>query len=279
MPEIQVSPLVLAPGLAMIAVALIYIFGWKITERPPWSFFLWGMVAVIIAVIIRTILRVTTEGLVIDLATGNLADTISIPLVAAYFALVAGLAEVAGMLLITRFTRVGRASWERAIAFGIGFGALWTLILALFNLWTPLRALLWPQLTDARTLFTLQMVVGNFWSWFGPIMVERIAAIAINAVTAVLLIYGYRKLAWQYLALAILYAILAAGPTAADEVGFIANEAGNWIAKGILGAIAVGGLAAAIFLQSRYEELEEEEEESAVEDIHSDDDSFPKPAF
>ncbi|MCL5026472.1 MAG: YhfC family intramembrane metalloprotease, partial [Chloroflexi bacterium] len=210
MPEIEVSPILLVPGLSMILLALVFVLGWKITERPPWSFFLWGALALIISFIIRTIIEVFGTVPLFQALTG-LPETPANLLYLLYLAMLVSVFDTGLMLLFVRVSGVGRANWQQAVAYGIGFGAIWSLILGISGAFTALRAIVSPELTPVDQLLQMQSLADNFWLAFPPQFVERIGAIVGNITAAALIIYAYRSGAWRYFWAALVYATLVEG--------------------------------------------------------------------
>ncbi len=257
MPGLELNPVILVPGAVMIILALAFVIGWKISERPPWSLFLWGALAMFVSFILRTLVEVFATNLVFQGLT-SLPESVGRPAYLFYVAFLGAALDVGIMLLIIRLTGARRANWAGAVAFGIGFGAFWTFILGISGAFSNLRALLSPDLVGIEELFQMQAFIENFWLAFPPQVVERLAAIVGNITAAVLIVYALRARAWRYFWAALVYATLVSGaPIWVMQVMGSADIISLWVTVAVMAVLAIVGLVAVVWLRPMYQERDE----------------------
>lgn len=290
MPEIELSPILLVPGLTMILLSLIFVIGWRITERPPWLMFFWGALALVVSFLFLTLPEeVFGRGLLLRFLGGlpENAATISFFF---YVALTVSLFECGVILLVARLSPAGRANWQKAVAFGIGMGAAGVFATGIIRTFTTLRDILSPELVPVDEVFSLQQIQSNFWMVYPPQMLEQIAGLVGAITAAVLVIYAYRAGAWLYLLAGIVYAMLVAGvPAWTFQILGNFDVTSLWIVMAAMAVLAIIGLLATALLRDRYQEIKEAteveetpdeeapaDEPSSVEEIHSSDEPTAK---
>jgi hypothetical protein len=112
------------------------------------------------------------------------------------------LTEVLIVWLVMLYTRLGRVDWNRALAFGIGFGAVEALVTGLGSLASVSAIILTPQSAPPAALAQLVMLNNPLFA-VAPI-VERFFTIWIQIFCNVLIFFGVAKLQsrWFWLAFA-----------------------------------------------------------------------------
>ena len=117
-----------------------------------------------------------------------------------YVGALTGIFEVAPVWLLLRFTRFGQAAWPRALAFGIGFGAVEALLLGLGSLANVLTILVAPELAPSSLSASVTgvqgLVNGLAAGW------ERFFTVLVHLVANVLLFYGVLRRQWRWFWLA-----------------------------------------------------------------------------
>ncbi len=105
-----------------------------------------------------------------------------------YVGALTGVTEVLLTWLLLRYTRLGRVTWAKALAFGVGFGAFEALYLGFQQLASIITALSSPQSITEAALNNLQLL-GNPLYGLAPVA-DRLGAILAHILCNVLLFYG-----------------------------------------------------------------------------------------
>ncbi len=116
-----------------------------------------------------------------------------------YVGLLTGVFEVGVVWLVMRYTRLGRVTWEQALAFGIGFGSVEALLLGFGGLGAALAALISPAQLPLGPAELAQM--NDVWYQLAPIA-ERFFAVLVHVLSNALIFYAVatRKPGWFWLA-------------------------------------------------------------------------------
>lgn len=251
----RLGPFVLLPGLGMIAAGLAFVayaarkrlLGWRYLGLGA---LFWALtVAVKFAVAIPfnpplfQALGVSHERL---FTPGNLVACL-------YIGALTGIFEVGLVWFVLSRVRWGRATWNQALVFGIGFGVVEALLLGLAGLGSALAALLGP---DTLLISVLGGLANNTTLGMGlaPV-VERLAVIFAHIFACVLIFYAIasREARWGWLA--ILY------KTALDAVaGFAAfwgmlTPLKTWTLEAIILIFGLLGLWGTWRIARRYPRL------------------------
>ncbi len=126
------SPLYLLTGIGMIAVAVISVGFWKRGRAVSWTALGLGALAWVVSVALKVAWAVPLEP--------NGSGTASTPRYrdgplarcSGYISVCSrGSSEGGITFLFVKRTRLRRASWDEAVAFGVGFGAVEALLLGL----------------------------------------------------------------------------------------------------------------------------------------------------
>jgi uncharacterized membrane protein YhfC len=219
----SISPLVLLPGIGMILVALVFI-GYALSRRLGFRYLVFGGIAWIVAVALKFAWALPLNTPIYQALTGGLPAALGQFIFYIYVGSLTGVFEVALVWLFLRYTRFGKVSWEKALAFGIGFGALEALLLGLSSLSSSLAALLAPDQFPPEALAQLALA-NNALIGLAPI-VERAATILVHTFSNVLLFYAVQTRQARWFWTAFLY------KTALDSVAAFAQFWGvNTIAR------------------------------------------------
>jgi uncharacterized membrane protein YhfC len=202
--EIQVatvSPLALLAGLGMVAVAVGFV-GYALVRRLGRGYLALGALAWAVTVALKFAWAIPTNPPVQRALFGALPEGLASLLFYAYVGLLTGVFEVALVWLVMRYTRLGRVRWERALSFGIGFGAIEALLLGANSLLPVVTALVAPTLYPPELQAQLALL-NNVLFGFAPV-VERLAVVMVHILCSVLIFYGVARSEsrWFWLALA-----------------------------------------------------------------------------
>jgi uncharacterized membrane protein YhfC len=184
---------VLVPGMGMILVAIGFVV-YSLRNGGTWRYIGLGGLAWVIAVAIKFAIAIPINPIVFR-ALGvyeqtNLGAFTNI-IAYIYVGLLTGLTEVLLMWLFIRYTRFGQVSWGKALAFGVGVGALEAFLLGLVSLLQSTVAILTPGSLPPSSLAIL-LQTGNFVYGFGPIS-ERIFTTLCHILACVLMFYAVNK--------------------------------------------------------------------------------------
>jgi uncharacterized membrane protein YhfC len=181
------SAAVLLPGSGMILVALVFI-GYALVRRLGLGYLALGGLAWLVAVVLKFLWAIPFNGPIFQILTSRLPEPLGSILFYIYVGALTGVFEVALVWLVLRYTRLARVPYKKALAFGIGFGALEALLLGLSSLGSALVGLLAPDQLPPATLAQLALA-NNALYGLAPI-VERIATIFVHIFANLLLFYG-----------------------------------------------------------------------------------------
>jgi uncharacterized membrane protein YhfC len=147
----MISPVALLGGAGMILVALGFI-AYAAWRHLGWAYLGLGALAWVVTVAIKFALAIPLNPEIFAALTGALPGGIGLGLFDLYVGLLTGLTEVLMVWLVMRYTRLGRVDWNRALVFGIGFGAIEALLLGLGSFATMLTAIIAPQVIPASAM-------------------------------------------------------------------------------------------------------------------------------
>ena len=253
---IKLGPGILLPGAGMILVSLAFVVYAVRRRVMDWRYLglgalFWALTvfvkftfAIPVNPIVYRVLGVTHENL---FSLGNL-------IVYLYIGALTGIFEAGLAYLILRKIRWGKATWDQALVFGIGFGVIEALLIGLTGLISALIGITSP---DALPISTLGSLAHNATLVMGLTPVaERLFVIFAHIFACVLIFYaiasGETKWAWY----AILYKTLLDTPAAFANFWGVANSAGKmWTIETVLAVIGLIGLLGTIRIARRYQQL------------------------
>lgn len=193
------SPIVLLGGSGMILVALGF-FAYALMRRLGWKYLVFGALMWLGTVAVKVALAIPLNPIVYRALTGDTKEGIGVLGFDLYVGALTGLTEVLIVFLVLYFSRWGKVEWQRALAFGIGFGAFEALLLGLTSLMTTMTVLFALQTLPPPIIHQLQVADNVFYS-LAPI-VERVCAIWVHIFSNMLLFYAVRvkQVRWFWLA-------------------------------------------------------------------------------
>jgi uncharacterized membrane protein YhfC len=198
----DLTPLVLVPGIGMMLVGLGFvIFAWR--RRLGFGYVAWGALAWVIAVAFKFAWAIPLNPGLYAALTSALPAPLGLLIFEVYVGLLTGIFEVALVWLVLSRIRLGHASWESALAFGIGFGALEAILLGASSLASGLTALGAPEQIPASV--AAQMVLANNLLYGIAPILERAATIYIHVLSAGLIFYAIATNQRRFVLVAVVY--------------------------------------------------------------------------
>lgn len=234
----------------MIAVALGFLL-YAAVRRLGWGYLGLGALAWIITVAVKFLWALPVNPRLYPAIAQALPGAVGAGLFDLYIGLLTGFTEVAIVWLVMRYTRLGRVPWQRALAFGIGFGAIESLLLGLGSLASVLAALLAPQAVPAQALAQLA-VMNNIMYGIAPI-VERFFTVWVHIFCSVLIFFAVAKMEarWFWLAFGC-KSLLDAVAGYAQTSGILGSVEGIWAIEGIVVLFGIAGWLGVRWLERHY---------------------------
>jgi uncharacterized membrane protein YhfC len=244
-----VSSRALLGGAGMIAVAVGFVI-YATLRKLGWSYLGLGALAWVVTVILKFAWTIPINSVVYNGLYDALPEVIAAPLFYLYVGALTGVFEVGIVWLVMRYTRLGQVSWDRALAFGIGFGAVEALLLGLISLGTVLAALVVPSVFPLEALEQVSRL-NNVLYGLAPIL-ERFSIVLVHILANVLIFYAIaqRKPKWFWLAL-IYKTGLDAVATFAQFWG-LETLAKIWILEAVVALWGIVGWLGIRWVQQRY---------------------------
>lgn len=250
---LKLGPAVLLPGAGMILVALAFVIYAVVRRQLSWRYLLLGALFWILTVAVKFAFAIPVNPLVYQLLNLSYENIYSPGNLVAYVYVgsLTGIFEAGLAWLILRKVRWGRATWNQALIFGIGFGAVEALLLGVLGLISASAGLLAPEALPVYTLGALAHNT-NLLMASAPIA-ERLSVIFAHIFACVLIFYaiasGEAKWAW----LSILYKTLLDTPAAFAAFWGINNDLQKlWTIEAVVAIFGLIGLLGTIWLARRY---------------------------
>ncbi len=187
-----INPFLMLAGIGMMAVAAIAVAYWK--RRSSWKWFSYGALVWIAAIAVKLAMDMTitqpVENGILDLY--GMAAVIAFASV--YVGLRTGFFESGFTYLFAKKRakkNKAKITFNDAVAFGIGFGALEAFLLGLMSFLNILAIYLYPALLDPLGAVQKDMVISALSQStlvVIPAIIERVAVVFIHAFAAVLAI-------------------------------------------------------------------------------------------
>jgi uncharacterized membrane protein YhfC len=236
----------LVSGVGMLAVGVGAVAWWRRRAQAGIWFGL-GALAWAASVALKLGWAIPTHKLVEDALTRLFGPTLAAPIFWIYIGALTGLFECGFTRFLVSRTRLVRADWRQAIAFGIGFGAIEAALLGLV-------VIIWVLVTPAALQSSALQAARGGAAWLLLPIVERVIAIAIHVYSSVLVLHavraGQRRCFW----LAFAYKSAVDAIAAAAVLGWKAPDspARHLALEAIMAGFAVGALVGLSRLKRRY---------------------------
>jgi uncharacterized membrane protein YhfC len=244
-----VSPRALLGGSGMIVVAIGFVI-YAALRKLGWRYLGLGALAWVVTVVLKFAWAVPVNPPVYKGLYDALPEAVAGPLFYLYVGALTGVFEVGLVWLVMRYTRLGRVSWKRALAFGIGFGAVEAFLLGLSSLGTVLAALVVPSVFPLEALEQISHL-NNVLYGLAPIL-ERFFTVLVHALSNVLIFYAVaqRKPRWFWLAL--IYKTGIDAVAAFAQVWGLETLAKIWTIEAIVALWGIIGWLGIRWVQQRY---------------------------
>jgi uncharacterized membrane protein YhfC len=191
------NPLYLLQGVCMSAVGLFAVLYWKRRNQVPATFFLWGGLSWLIAIVLKSIASAPMPQIMDrlrDLAPPNISE----PSLWLFIGLLTGVFECGTTLvMVCRTQRIRSADWRKALAFGLGFGAAEAIILGVYSFVIVLLIIVIPDQLPPELLDLADPSKESIWAIPVPI-VERAIVILLHTFSSLLIIFAVQKKEWRW---------------------------------------------------------------------------------
>ena len=249
---IKLGPVILVPGIGMILVSLAFVVYAARRRWLVWSFLGLGALFWVLTVVAKFAFAIPVNPVIFKVLGVTQDDLFSPGNLIAYLYIGAltGIFEVGLAYIILRKSRWGKATWEQALVFGIGFGVIEALLLGIIGSISALSGLLAP---DALPFPTLGSLANNSTLLMGlaPV-VERLVVIFAHIFSCVLIFHaiasGETKWAW----IAILYKTLLDAPAGFAAYWGVGTLEKIWTIEAIIAVFGLIGLWGTIQIARRY---------------------------
>jgi len=234
----SVSPVAFLQGIGMILVAGGFIT-YAAIKRLGWGYLLFGAAAWVITVALKFAWAIAFNGPIYNAIIATFPNFFGDLLSYLYVGSLTGFTEVLITWLVLRYTKLGRVSWKKVLAFGIGFGAVEALLLGFSPLASVIAAIASPGALPLQTLEMIAQLNNPLWSLIGPF--ERFFTVWIHIFCNVLLFYGVATRKPGYFWAAFAYkTVLDAVAGYAQLEGITSSLTAIWIIEAIVAVM--GGL-------------------------------------
>jgi len=197
----EISPLVLLPGIGMLLVALGFVI-YVAVRKLGWRYLGLGALGWVITVALKFAWAIPFNSPVYEALKGSLPEAVANAVFYIYVGALTGVFEVGIVWLVLRYTKLGNVAWERAQAFGFGFGGIEAALLGLNALVGAATVLIAPAALPLGALEQVALANNPIYG-LAPIW-ERFFTVLVHLFSNVLLFYGARKREsrWFWLAFA-----------------------------------------------------------------------------
>jgi uncharacterized membrane protein YhfC len=211
---------------------------WVVTVVVKFAF------AVPVNPVVFRVLGVTRDAL---FSPGNLLTYL-------YIGALTGIFEAGLAYLILRKSRWGKATWEQALAFGIGFGVIEALLLGFAGLFSAMIGITSPDMLPIPSLGSMAnnsaLIVG-----LAPV-IERLSVIFAHILACVLIFHAIASSEVKWAWLAVFYKTLLDTP-AGFAVFWGTGTAGKlWTIEAAIAIFGLIGLWGTIQIARRYPQLQ-----------------------
>jgi uncharacterized membrane protein YhfC len=249
---IQLGPSILLPGLGMILVSLAFVIYAASRKILGWKHLGMGALFWVLTVAVKFIVAIPVNPLLFRML-GVSYETIFSPANLIYYLYIGALTGIfeAGLAwLILSRTRWGKANWNQALVFGIGFGVIEAFLLGGMGMASALVGMFSP---DALPISALGGLANNatLSMALAPVC-ERLFVIFAHIFACVLIFHainsGEAKWGW----LAVLYKTLLDAPAGFAAFWGVGTTAKLWTIEGIIAIFGLIGLWGTIWIARRY---------------------------
>jgi uncharacterized membrane protein YhfC len=248
-----VSPFVLLSGIGMILVGAGYVI-YAAARRLGWGYLGLGAGVWIATVVLKFVWAVPANPPIYAALTGALPEAAATVVFSIYVGALTGIFEVLGTWLLLRYTKLGRVPWGRALAFGIGFGAIEALLLGANSVIGVVTAIISPSALSLEALeqiarqTTVLYIAAPVW--------ERFFTVLIHIFANVCLFYGIVRGQARWLWVPFVFKSAIDAVAAWAQFGLLSTIGGLWIVEGIVAAFGLAGWLGTRWIGAHYPEVE-----------------------
>ena len=249
---IKLGPGILLPGAGMVLVALAFVLYAARRRWLGWRYLGLGVVFWVLTVLLKFAFAIPINPVVFRVLGVSQENLFSPGNLTAYFYIGAltGIFEAGLAYLILRKIRWGNATWNQALAFGMGFGVIEALLLGFANLFSSVVGLTSPTVLPVASLGSLAHNA-TFSMGLAPV-IERLSVIFAHIFACVLIFYsiagGEAKWTW----LAVLYKTLLDTPAGFAAFWGVGTAGKLWTIEAIVAIFGLIGLWGTIQIARRY---------------------------
>jgi len=180
-------------GLGMIIVGIFSIL-WSLNYGSKLSLILIGFLAWIVSVGLKFAWSIPTNKKIINYLEKKFSSKLSGPITWAYIGSLTGIFECGISLLFVLFIpSLLNANWQGIIGFGIGFGAIESIILGLISLTSNLYFLIKPSAAPKEVKKLWKKYRKYSFAAISTPIVERAATIPIHVFTIILIVLAVQQ--------------------------------------------------------------------------------------
>jgi uncharacterized membrane protein YhfC len=255
-PTDDITPVVLLPGTGMMLVAIGYVI-YAAVRRLGWGYLALGALGWAVTVGLKFAWSVPVNTPVYDALTGSLPEAVANGIFYVYVGALTGVFEVTVVWVVLRYTRLSHVPWERALAFGLGFGALEALLLGAASLLSAVMAIVAPASLPQASLEQIALA-NNVLYGLAPVW-ERLFTVLVHLFANVLLFYGARRREARWFWLAFVYKSGIDAVAAFAQFWGVGTVGRIWTIEPIVGLWGLAGWLGTRAMSDRYRLLGESE--------------------
>jgi uncharacterized membrane protein YhfC len=209
---VQPTPLLLSSGIGMMIIGLLPIVYWRRTHGVAWKVFGIGGIAWLSAILLKVVLDITISPFLVG-AVGTTSSLASAAAIGIYVGLRTGIFENGFTFIWARRMQLRNASFDEALAFGLGFAGVEAVALGLNSFLSIMAILTNPGLLDSlspalQQAYSAQFALGP--ALIGPPLIERASTLFIHSFAVVLVFLAMRNGKGPFI-LAVLYSSITDG--------------------------------------------------------------------
>lgn len=249
---IQLGPIILLPGLGMILVSIAFVVYAARKKLLGWRHLGMGALFWILTVTAKFLFAIPVNPILFRILGASNENIFSLSnlVMYLYIGALTGIFEVGLAWLVLSKTPWGKADWNQALVFGIGFGVIEAFLLGLSGFSSALTGIIAPDVLPIPVLGSLAnnatLVMG-----LAPV-IERLSVIFAHIFACVLIFHainsGESKWGW----LSILYKTLLDAPAGFAAFWGVGTASKLWTIEGMIILFGLIGLWGTIWIARRY---------------------------
>jgi uncharacterized membrane protein YhfC len=246
-----VPPLALMSGIGMVVVAIGFVVYVIVTRQTDWKYLGLGALGWIVTILLKFTWAASADPIVYRSLTEALPEAAAMPVFYLYVGALTGVFEVAVVWLVMRYTRLGQeTTWQRALSFGIGFGAVEALLLGILSTANTAMAMTTPDLFPIGALEQIAQASNPLYG-LAPV-VERFFTILIHTLSNVLVFYAVAQKQSRWFWLAFAYKTLLDTAAAFGQMTGLGTLAALWAIEAFVVVQGALGWLGLRWIRRRY---------------------------